>query len=105
MGAADFLVVLVGSERAAVFEKLVGPRRDDVLLGEFDVPLIATDTPTDRGHGYCGDVDDEPTERTEKGLEIPIPKRDDVITNFKKAAKPKPQNGDGSSRRPPRKKR
>lgn len=32
--------------------------------------------------------DEEPTEKTPKALEIPTPKRDDVITNFKKAAQP-----------------
>ena len=32
--------------------------------------------------------DDEPTQRTEKGYEIPVPKRDDVLRVFDKAAQP-----------------
>lgn len=31
------------------------------------------------------------TQRTEKGLEIPIPKRSDVLDAFKKALRPKPK--------------
>lgn len=49
------------------------------------------------------DEKDEPTERTEQGLEIPIPKREDVIANLKKVAKPKPQNGEDSPDGPPKK--
>jgi hypothetical protein len=32
----------------------------------------------------------EPTERTPKGLEVPIPKRKEFFENLKKAAVPKP---------------
>jgi hypothetical protein len=31
---------------------------------------------------------DEPTQRTEQGYEIPVPKRDDVLAVFDKAAQP-----------------
>jgi hypothetical protein len=47
--------------------------------------------------------DDEATDVTPGGLEIPIPKREAVIRNLKKVAKPKPQNGDSPNG--PRKKR
>jgi hypothetical protein len=32
-------------------------------------------------------ADKEPTQRTEKGLEIPIPKRSDFMRNLRKVAK------------------
>jgi len=32
-----------------------------------------------------------PTERTPKGLEVPVPKRDEFVDNLKKLAKPKPK--------------
>jgi hypothetical protein len=31
---------------------------------------------------------DEPTQRTEQGYEIPVPKRDDILGLFRKAAEP-----------------
>ena len=31
----------------------------------------------------------EPTQRTEKGLEIPVPKRKDLLDAFRKIVKPK----------------
>lgn len=34
------------------------------------------------------DQDDEPKQTTEKGLEIPVPKRDDFLGNLDKASKP-----------------
>jgi len=33
----------------------------------------------------------EPTERTPKGLEVPVPKRGEFFDNLKKIAKPKPK--------------
>jgi hypothetical protein len=33
----------------------------------------------------------EPTERTPKHFEVPVPKRDDFFRNLKKIAKPKPK--------------
>lgn len=33
----------------------------------------------------------KPTQRTEKGLEIPVPKRSDVMDAFKKVLRPKPK--------------
>jgi hypothetical protein len=38
----------------------------------------------------------EPKQRTDKGLEIPVPKRRDVLGLFRKAAKPTPE-GEGES--------
>lgn len=34
---------------------------------------------------------DRPTERTPKGLEVPVPKRGEFFDNLKKIAKPKPK--------------
>jgi hypothetical protein len=33
-------------------------------------------------------AEDEPKQKTEKGLEIPIPKRDDFLSNLEKASRP-----------------
>jgi hypothetical protein len=33
-------------------------------------------------------ADDEPKQKTEKGLEIPVPKRDDFLSNLEKASRP-----------------
>jgi hypothetical protein len=35
-----------------------------------------------------GGAEDEPTQKTEKGLEIPVPKRDDFFKNLDKVSKP-----------------
>jgi len=43
----------------------------------------------------------EPTERTPKGLEVPVPKRGEFFDNLKKIVKPKPKKGsatDGSEK-------
>jgi hypothetical protein len=40
------------------------------------------------------DRKDEPTQRTEKGLEIPIPTRDDFMRTVEKAARPTKQRPD-----------
>ena len=40
----------------------------------------------------------EPTERTPKGLEVPIPKRGEFFENLKKIAKPKPKKGSATDR-------
>lgn len=34
-------------------------------------------------------TEDEPTQTTDKGLEIPVPKKDDVLRDLTKAAKPR----------------
>lgn len=34
---------------------------------------------------------DEPKQTTDKGLEIPVPKRSDVMDAFKKVLRPKPK--------------
>lgn len=39
----------------------------------------------------------KPTERTPKGLEVPIPKRKEFFENLKKAAEPKPDEKDSDS--------
>ena len=39
-----------------------------------------------------GPMQEKPeTQRTEKGLEIPVPKRSDIMDAFKKALRPKPK--------------
>ena len=42
---------------------------------------------------------DQPKQRTRRGLTIPVPKRDDVIRNLKKVARP----GKGSTPNRPKK--
>lgn len=37
--------------------------------------------------------DEEPTQTTEQGYEIPVPKRKDVLAALRKAAKPDSGNG------------
>ena len=44
------------------------------------------------------DQPEEPTQRTEKGLEIPIPTRDEFFKNLNKAAKAKPPDPDEQDR-------
>lgn len=44
-------------------------------------------------------VPGEPTEKTPKGFEVPIPKREDFLRNLKKIAKAKPK---GSATRAPK---
>jgi hypothetical protein len=38
-------------------------------------------------------VTEEPKQTTPKGLEIPVPKREDVMADLHKIAKPKPKKG------------
>ena len=40
---------------------------------------------------------EEPTQRTPKGAEIPIPKRDDFLRNLEKVATPEKESGDSGS--------
>ncbi len=42
----------------------------------------------------------KPTERTPKGLEVPIPKRGEFFDNLKKIAKPEPEPKRSATRRP-----
>jgi len=46
------------------------------------------------------DDPDEPTQRTEKGAEIPVPKRGDVFRDLEKVARPKPENSPDSPQKP-----
>lgn len=41
----------------------------------------------------------EPTQQTEQGYEIPVPKRDDILRIFDKAAQPLPDEKPKKSRR------
>jgi hypothetical protein len=41
----------------------------------------------------------EPTQKTPKNYEIPIPKRNDFLRNLKKAAKPQPSRPSGSRKK------
>lgn len=44
---------------------------------------------------------DQPTQQTPKGLEIPVPEREDVMRDFRRAFKPdEPDKDDRSSRHP-----
>lgn len=47
------------------------------------------------------DKKDEPTQRTEKGHEIPVPKRSAWDRLLRKVANPKPDNGETPRRKPP----
>lgn len=44
---------------------------------------------------YPEKQESKPTERTPKGLEVPIPKRKEFFGNLKKAAEPKEPEKDG----------
>jgi len=46
------------------------------------------------------DRDKQPTERTAKGYEVPVPKRGEFFDNLRKVAKPEKGKGSGSARRP-----
>ena len=44
------------------------------------------------------DENEQPKQRTQKGLEIPVPKRDEVLGVLRKAAKPTPPSVDDAKK-------